>query len=478
MLMFSSGRLNGMQSIREPAMRCQIRQVAETMHSKSRISSSVRVVPALRTLSHNTLYKQKWKYYKNLGIRESRLRSRVDGEGEELEKELLVKSNTYSHAEGNIKGAGPNASAIVQLIVAIATVIVTAVVNRILYRMALVPLGNYVFFLAQFQTFGYVIAYALVLLFQFKNGSLHPKAWSVPGNMKALFLGIGFVEAVSSLLSFIGASQLPGVMIPLLSQTILLWQVVLVYLILRDRMSPVQLLGVATVIAGVGLAAWPASESSSLWTNVDPKFAIIYISSCLFPAIDAILKDRIFRKGKELTGGEVDLFIVNTFGSASQAFFVFLMLPLVTWSRGIPLSNLGDHVSMGWQCFQGISPDCGSNCSGAPLLPIMYVLINLLFNVSALNLIRQAGNIALSLVMSGIVPLTMWAFTLPLPLLGSPPLLGLNFLLGTAVLSAGLIVYNAPLWIPKVKQELIRISEQSIPSSTSSDSDSSESLQW
>jgi len=475
MSIFASERDLGMQSVGKLAMRRKVRQMTTVVHSHSRTTSSFRALHILPNLSRRNSYKHRW----NVDARQMEVKSRVDrGEGDELlEKELVVdSSSTPSHADDN---AGPNASSIVQLIVSITAVIVTAVVNRILYRMALVPLGNYVFFLAQFQTFGYVIAYALVLLFQFNNGSLHPKAWSIPGSMKALFLGIGFVEAVSSLLSFIGASQLPGVMIPLLSQTILLWQIVLVYLILRDRMSPMQLLGVATVIAGVGLAAWPASESSSLWTNVDPKFAIIYVFSCLFPAIDAILKDKIFRKGKELTGGEVDLFIVNTFGSASQAFFVFLMLPLVTWSRGIPLKNLGDHVSMGWQCFQGITPDCGSNCNGAPLLPIMYVLINLLFNVSALNLIRQAGNIALSLVMSGIVPLTMWAFTLPLPLLGSPPFLGLNFLLGTAVLSAGLIVYNAPLWIPGVKQELIRISEQSIPSSSSSDGDSSsESLQW
>lgn len=40
---------------------------------------------------------------------------------------------------------------------------VTGIANRILYKMALVPLGNYVFFLAQFQTFGYVVVYFAVL---------------------------------------------------------------------------------------------------------------------------------------------------------------------------------------------------------------------------------------------------------------------------------------------------------------------------
>ena len=45
----------------------------------------------------------------------------------------------------------------------LAALVVTGIANRILYKMALVPLGNYVFFLAQFQTFGYVAVYFAVL---------------------------------------------------------------------------------------------------------------------------------------------------------------------------------------------------------------------------------------------------------------------------------------------------------------------------
>lgn len=36
----------------------------------------------------------------------------------------------------------------------------------------------------------------------------------------------------------------------------------------------------------------------------------------------------------------------------------------------------------GWACFRGLTPSCGSDCSGAPLLPVLYVLLNLAFNVS------------------------------------------------------------------------------------------------
>lgn len=215
----------------------------------------------------------------------------------------------------------------------------------------------------------------------------------------------------------------------------------------------------------------PRQDCESFYSNIlfafitlqiNPLYVFVYVFSCLFPAVDTLLKDRLFRKGKEFSGGkDVDLFIVNTFGSLSQAFFVFLLLPIVTMSRGIPLNGVGDHLSMGWQCFQGITPACGSDCSAAPLVPALYVLVNLIFNVSALNLIRKAGNIALSLVMSGIVPLTMWAFTFPLPLLGAPPTLGMaQFVGGSILVSCGLFIYNAPLWFPVLKRTIVGVQEK------------------
>ena len=45
----------------------------------------------------------------------------------------------------------------------------------------------------------------------------------------------------------------------------------------------------------------------------------------------------------------------------------------------------------GAKCFGGMTPSCGSDCSGAPLLPIAYVGLNLLFNISALLVLRTGG---------------------------------------------------------------------------------------
>ena len=54
----------------------------------------------------------------------------------------------------------------------------------------------------------------------------------------------------------------------------------------------------------------------------------------------------------------------------------------------------------------------------------------------------------MSLTMSTVVPITIFAFTLPLPYLEAAPRLGPNFVVGTLILLAGLATYNSPLWRP------------------------------
>lgn len=144
----------------------------------------------------------------------------------------------------------------------------------------------------------------------------------------------------------------------------------------------------------------------------------------------------MFRDARATLGRDLDLFVVNSGGSLAQALFVCLLLPVMTTLRGLSLLDLPRYVvdgawrtlcalctlctlcscqsparppactarpclhslprpslRAGWSCFRGLTPSCGSDCSGAPLLPVAYVLFNLAFNVAALELIRRAGNV-------------------------------------------------------------------------------------
>lgn len=50
----------------------------------------------------------------------------------------------------------------------VAAAMATGVANRVLYKMALVPMGNYVFVLSQFQTFGYLLVYFGILATRYR----------------------------------------------------------------------------------------------------------------------------------------------------------------------------------------------------------------------------------------------------------------------------------------------------------------------
>ena len=111
-----------------------------------------------------------------------------------------------------------------------------------------------------------------------------------------------------------------------------------------------------------------------------------------------------------------------------------------------------DHVSVlaGATCLIGTR----QGCETAPLLASGYVVCNLGFNIALLNLLRASNSVIQSLTLSAIVPLTIAVFTLPLPYLDDPPTLGLNFVLGSAVLFGGLLTYNSESFLPAVKAKL------------------------
>ena len=67
-----------------------------------------------------------------------------------------------------------------------------------------------------------------------------------------------------------------------------------------------------------------------------------------FPALATIFKEKVFAAAKQrLDGQSLDLFVVNSYGSASQAFFIFLLLPVMSSLRGISLPQLPSYLHQG-----------------------------------------------------------------------------------------------------------------------------------
>lgn len=313
--------------------------------------------------------------------------------------------------------------------------------NRVLYKLALVPLKKYPFFLAQLATFGYVVVYFSILHFRYRAGIVTDEMLSIP---KAPLLAVGLLEALGAACGMAAAAVLSGAAIPILSQSFLVWQIILSYIFLGRRYRFNQLLGCFLVAIGVIITVASGSSAGSLM-EAGIFWSLLMIVSFLFQAADTILKEVIFLDAaKRLKGGSVDLFVLNSYGSAFQALFICLLLPFLSRLWGIPFHQLPSYLLDGTACFLNICT-ISSGCEGAPLLPMLFCIVNMAYNISLLHLIKISSAVVSSLASTVSVPISVYLFTLPLPYLGVASSLPSGFIAGTVVLVMGMLIYA---WIP------------------------------
>ncbi|MED6120638.1 hypothetical protein PIB30_022608 [Stylosanthes scabra] len=287
-----------------------------------------------------------------------------------------------------------------KVVAAAAVTVVMGVGNRVLYKLALVPLKQYPFFLAQLATFGYVLVYFSILSIRYHAGIVTDEMLSMP---KTPFLVVGLLEALGAATGM--AAGATGVVI--------------------------------TVASGSG-AGNSLKEAGIFWS-------LLMIVSFLFQAADTVLKEVIFLDAtRKLKGRSVDLFVVNSFGSAYQALFICLLLPFLSKLWGVPFSQLPNYLKEGAACFLNVG-SLSSGCDGAPLLPVLFIIVNMGFNISLLYLLKISSAVVSCLASTFSVPISIYVFTLPLPYLGVASSLPTGFLAGALILITGLLVYA---WTP------------------------------
>lgn len=321
-----------------------------------------------------------------------------------------------------------------------ATTVSLAVANRVLYKLALVPMSNYPFFLAQLNTFGYVVIYFSILYIRYRLGIVTNEMLAIP---KWRFFVIGFLEALGLVSGMSAGAILPGPVIPILNQTFLVWQLMFSALILRRRYSINQIVGCLLVAAGVVIAISSGSNAGQMLSKVDFVWPALMIVSCAFQAGASIIKEFVFLDSStRLKQKSLDIFVVNSFGSGFQALFVLLFLPLISNLKGIPFVQLPSYLKSGAGCFLNIGAG-KTGCDGAPLLPLLYVVTNLAFNISLLNVLKSSSAVVASLMLMLSVPISVYVLSLPLPYLPEGgTTLSPFFLLGCAILVCGLYTYN------------------------------------
>ncbi|XP_024630496.1 protein CLT3, chloroplastic isoform X2 [Medicago truncatula] len=338
---------------------------------------------------------------------------------EEDEKKRIVEDNCRKSENQTVK-----------VVVAAAAVGVFGVGNRVLYKLALVPLKQY------------VIVYFSILYIRYRAGIVTDEMLAVP---KTPFLIVGLLEALGAATGMAAGAMLSGASIPILSQTFLVWQILLSTIFLGRRYKVNQLLGCFLVAIGVIITVASGSGAGKSLQEAGIFWSLLMMVSFLFQAADTVLKEVIFSDAtQKLKGGSLDLFVVNSFGSAFQALFICLLLPFLSKLWGIPFSQLPNYLKDGAACFLNIGK-LSSGCDGAPLLPLLFIIVNMGFNISLLHLLKISSAVVSCLATTVAVPISIYMFTLPLPYLGVASSLPTGFLAGAIILIMGLLIYT---WTP------------------------------
>ncbi|KMZ55925.1 CRT (chloroquine-resistance transporter)-like transporter 2 [Zostera marina] len=324
------------------------------------------------------------------------------------------------------------------VLTAAAATVVLGTGNRILYKLALVPLRQHPFFLAQLATFGYVVVYFSILYWRYHAGIVTDEMLSLP---KTPYVVVGLLEALGAASGMAAGAVLSGASIPILSQSFLIWQLILSAIFLGRKYCPNEILGCFLVSIGVILTVISGSGSGVSFRQAGIFWTLLMITSFFFQAADTVLKEVIFLDAiKKCKGRSLDLFVVNSFGSAFQALFLCLLIPFLSKLWGVPFYQLPTYIRDGAGCFLNIGT-VANGCEGAPLLPVMFVIVNMGFNISLLHLLKISSAVVSCLAATFTVPISIYAFTLPLPYMSTPSTLSTGFLVGVVVLLSGLLLY-------------------------------------
>ncbi len=107
-----------------------------------------------------------------------------------------------------------------QMLFTITMAVLLSVANKVLYKMALIPMSKYPFFLAQITTLGYVIVYSMILFVRYRIGVVTKEMFAIAP--KSIFIAVGALEALGLVSGMAAATSLPGASIPVLTQVLLI----------------------------------------------------------------------------------------------------------------------------------------------------------------------------------------------------------------------------------------------------------------
>mmetsp|Transcript_3260 Transcript_3260/g.8582 ORF Transcript_3260/g.8582 Transcript_3260/m.8582 type:complete len:491 (+) Transcript_3260:3-1475(+) len=258
---------------------------------------------------------------------------------------------------------------------------------------------------------------------------------------KKRFLVMGFLDALGTFFTAMGATYTPGSMQPLLNQTLIPWIMLFSRIYLRKFYLSGELSGAALIMLGACISALPPillphSDESMRWYAV-----CLYAFSNVPMAMSSCYKEGNFQEQ------ELDVWYLTQWVSIFQFLISFLFIPFLCLPgfgsvHGTPLADLPEQFWGGFLCYMQVSEECADKPTF--WLLIGYCGVNVLYNTLGLYVVKVASALMNALSYAILLPCTTLLFFTPLAGVAQEQFSVYSWftLLGLTVALAGFVRYQ------------------------------------
>eukprot|EP00929_Paragymnodinium_shiwhaense_P053102 TRINITY_DN26586_c0_g1_i2.p1 TRINITY_DN26586_c0_g1~~TRINITY_DN26586_c0_g1_i2.p1 ORF type:complete len:355 (-),score=77.37 TRINITY_DN26586_c0_g1_i2:232-1296(-) len=322
------------------------------------------------------------------------------------------------------------------------------VLNRLLFRFALVPMGQMTHLFSIYTNASYLAFFGAVLRLEQAKGTsfVRELRFLTQGDGRLLALGAGISECVGFTLMPLAVRNLPGSILAVVAQSMVAFTMVLSYSLLGKRFDSRQVLGVCVVLTGICISTYPkytadGSLDDHSGTNLLQNIGILLLSY-FFVSLCFVLKELAFkrlarellRKGLESelkSGFNVRMnFATNFVAALWQGLLLWCLWPL-NFMYITPLSR-GEYFRRALAVLRD---------QQEMAIVVLYIAANLFYLVVTVTVIRRMSAVIAVLVGSLAVPLCALAFCFDWPGLPAERF-SWHLPLGLLVIGIGIALYN------------------------------------
>eukprot|EP01013_Petalomonas_cantuscygni_P023143 TRINITY_DN4451_c0_g1_i1.p1 TRINITY_DN4451_c0_g1~~TRINITY_DN4451_c0_g1_i1.p1 ORF type:complete len:533 (+),score=96.01 TRINITY_DN4451_c0_g1_i1:107-1705(+) len=228
-----------------------------------------------------------------------------------------------------------------------------SIVNRLVYKVMLVPMSGYEYFLSLFMSFVYVLIYLTLFTISYRAGwvtdqGLFSKyALGIP---KKKLIVIGACDCFGSVIGIVSAAHVGGSILTVLSTLVTPFTMTCGFFYLRSRYNFWQLLAASVIIGGNIIIVLGGGGS---FFHGDWWMVIVNVAALIPNAISFTVKESIFG---DLPG--INVLCINLVSSM----FAVCFMPIAFVITNIPgfsdhtFKDIPSHVKGGMRCFAGLDP--------------------------------------------------------------------------------------------------------------------------